>query len=91
MARAKTTSAPEITQETNGIPVLSALLHQAISAGPSFGTEKSLNQTKLPGIKMWLKPEGLVTQYKDCLAIIPSANVAIAVIDDGTKVKDATK
>lgn len=64
------------------IPVSAAFLHQAVSIPGIMNTEKSLNPTRLPGIKMFCMSQGLVIIYKKKCAIVPSANVAAMVLEN---------
>lgn len=70
------------------IPIKLAFLHQAVSAMGSLNTERTLSADKVPGIKMTLVPMGLfldipASHGKTALkAIVPHANVALAVIAD---------
>lgn len=74
---------PKLERDEIGLPIVHATLHQAISAGPKMGTEKSLHKGKIAGLKMWLIEEGLLVSAYNVVAVIPHANVAVAVHDDG--------
>lgn len=47
------------------IAVESAFLNQAICWPGMVGSEKTLTDKKIKGIKMWLMPYGLICQLKD--------------------------
>ena len=67
------------------IKVKLAQLHQATGIPGITGSETTWNDTKVRGLKMYLIPQGLRCEVKKdgspYVAIIPLANVAIAVID----------
>lgn len=72
--------------------VETAFLHQAVTIPGYSKSEKTLNQTKLPGIEMDYGPQGLSLIAKNKAgktfqAIIPSANVAIALLAEDTPKK----
>lgn len=68
-------------KESKEIPIELAFLHQAVVWPGRIGSEKTLSHQRIPGMKMFLKPEGLVITIRDQQAIIPSANVAIAILE----------
>lgn len=57
-----------------GVPVVHASIHQALQV-PGLGSEKTLMETKFPGIKMSWTPVGLLLKIKDKRVTIPAANV----------------
>lgn len=57
-------------------PLISALLHQPVDIGGKM--EKSLNQSKFLGIKLWITPWALLAEYKNRRVLVPTANVAKA-------------
>lgn len=69
----------------SGVPIQMALLHQAVHWPGVCATDKTLSDFKVKGLIMELVPQGLLLKCKDQLAIIPSANVAIAVVNKDFK------
>lgn len=75
-----TTETP--TTNPNKIPIRLAFLHQSIIVPGVIGNEKTLSESKVPGLKMWWTPQGLVLERKATRAIVPLANVVVGVIDE---------
>lgn len=63
------------------IPVKQAFLHQAITVPGLIASEKTLAAFKMPGLKMWFTPQGLLLELKGTQVIVPSANVANAILE----------
>lgn len=66
----------------NKIPIRLAFLHQSIIVPGVIGNEKTLSDAKIPGLKMWWTPQGLVLERKATRAIVPLANVVVGVVDE---------
>lgn len=82
MAKPALVQKPEPTQvNPDRLPVKLAFLHQSVSIPAALNTEKTLNKTKFPGLEMFWANEGLWIYLKGQVAIIPQANVAIAVLE----------
>lgn len=69
------------------IPIIQAFLHQAISVPGAIAAEKTLMEMKIPGIKMWFTPQGLLLEVKGKQVIVPSANVVNAIVMEDEKEK----
>lgn len=83
MAKTQTVETTEPTPlNPNKIPIRLAFLHQSIIVPGVIGNEKTLSAAKIPGIKMWWTPQGLVLERKATRAIVPLANVVVGVIDE---------
>lgn len=63
------------------IPIKLAFLHQAVVWPGNIGSERTLSNDRVKGIKMVYGPQGLIVTVKGEDAIIPLANVAIAIVD----------
>lgn len=59
-----------------------AFLHQAIQIPGCISSEKTLSHAKIPGIKMSYAPMGLLIEVKNTKAVVPSANVAVAIFEE---------
>lgn len=59
-----------------GFLVLAATLHQAVAMPGFAATEKSVNQSKLPGCTITFDGSVLWIEHKGKRAFIPAANVA---------------
>lgn len=66
------------------IPVRLAFLHQSVSIPGCTTNEKTWSEAKIKGLKMWWTPAGLYVEVKNSKAIIPSANVAVAIWEDAS-------
>lgn len=66
------------------LPVSHVFLHQPISVLGAINTERSLNNDKQPGIKMYWVPEwhALYVEHKGVRCLIALTNVVSAVIAD---------
>lgn len=68
-----------LPKEELGIPIEKAQLHQAVSLNINMPVNSTLHHSKVPGIRMWLCPDGLLVTIKDKVAgIVPHANIALA-------------
>jgi hypothetical protein len=72
---------PLQTEQSNKLQVKLAFLHQSVSIPGALNTEKTLNKTKFPGLEMFWDGMALWIHLKGQIAIIPAANVAIAVVE----------
>jgi len=63
------------------VPVKSAFLHQTITLPGAFGGEKTLTQSRIPGIKLTYTDWGLLVEVKNVTAIVPHANVACCILE----------
>lgn len=63
-----------------GLPIELAFVHQAVQIPGKFASERTLSNAKVPGLKMEWLPSGLVLKVKGATAIVPAANVAVAVL-----------
>jgi len=78
MADTKRKSLEDFSQDSVAWCPSWATLHQAERI-PGGGTEQSLNNTKVPGLKMYYHPmQGLILENKGQWACVPLANVIIA-------------
>lgn len=82
MSQAQKESKPEVTY-SNLDPITfavdTAMLHSSIMIPGTGRTESTLNQVKVPGIKMeWIRNEGLLIEARGRKTLIPSANVKCA-------------
>lgn len=68
------------------IPVRLAFLHQSVAIPGCTTNEKTWSDTKIKGLKMWWTPAGLYVEVKGSKAMIPAANVAVAIWDTATEV-----
>lgn len=68
--------------QSSSIPVSLAFLHQAIVVPGKIGSEKTLSDARIKGIKMNLTPMGLAIEVRGTRAIVPSANVCVAVLEE---------
>lgn len=64
------------------LPVRYANLHEPIQMHGYTMLERTLNDTKLPGAKIWYTDMGLYIEYKDGHGIVPQPNVALVVLKD---------
>ena len=62
-------------------PVKVASLHQAIQIHGVVFTEKTLSETKTPGLKSFWTDKGLLLIYKDTVALIPHCNVQVVTLE----------
>jgi hypothetical protein len=61
--------------------VKSAFIHQPLQWAGVAGSERTLNSTKIPGLKMRWESDGLYLEAKGQFAMVPAANVATLVFE----------
>lgn len=81
--------------DSNKLPVKLAQVHQPIDLA-GFITKKTLSDAYMQGLKMFWTDNGLLLEYRKQRSIIPSANIAIVVLDDSeakpaSQVKNSVK
>ena len=64
-----------------------AQVHQPVDVG-GFITKKTLSADNMPGLKMWLTELGLIMKHRNTVAVIPHANVAIAIFEKDTFIEE---
>lgn len=74
--------AKEVTPTTQSIPVKLAFLHQALTWPGVAGSEKTISDAKIKGVKMSIIPQGLLLEKKGKQCIVPHTNVVNYVLDD---------
>lgn len=85
MSQAKVSETIETTEKKTknsiptGLDVKLAFLHQAVQIPGVMGNERTVSEAKIPGIVMTWTTHGLIINAKGTTAIIPQANVAVAV------------
>lgn len=78
----------EMTDElpvSEGMPVKVAFLHQSITWPGFAGAEKTISEAKIPGVRIFWDPKGLILKCKnkqgrEGTCIVPHANVANAIL-----------
>lgn len=59
-----------------------AFVHQSIVVPGIIGSEKTLSEAKIKGLKMYWTPQGLRMEVKGIVVMVPHANVVNAVLSD---------
>lgn len=70
---------------SEGMPVKVAFLHQSITWPGFAGAEKTISEAKIPGVRIFWDPKGLILKCKnkqgrEGTCIVPHANVANAIL-----------
>ena len=64
------------------MPIKLAFLHQALTWPGVTGSEKTISDAKIKGIKMSITPQGLLLEVKGKKCIVPHTNVVNYVLPD---------
>lgn len=76
-------SKPQLVEPVPGIPIETAVLHQPVTVAGIVLGERTLNESLgklLKGTNMYWTEDGLLLQNGTKKAIVPSANVAVAIL-----------